>query len=270
MTAEVPPLWIRLEVLPGDSVPAMVEAAARAGFDGIAFPGRLRSRFETETLAARASLDLPVRAVSLGFEGSPCSPEPRLRQRFHDSMLELLDLTATLGARLLNLPPALVEDLPERFPAAAIAEQDRLLHEQLPALADAAAERDLTLLLEPVNRYETEYLRTLGHADRLATELEHPAIGITADFFHMQLEELDPPAALAEVAGTLRHVHLAENTRVEPGPGSLDFVAGFRALHRAGYRGALEVECRSLSGPAESVLPACAEFLHRCWKESAA
>lgn len=263
-------LTLRLEVIPGESVAERVELAARCGFDGIAFPGRLRDRFGRETLAQLGELALPVKTVSLGFEGSLCSPDVDSRERCRDSLKELLDFTAALGAISVNLPPVLVQDNPERFPPGVESDaiQDALLIDQLPALGDEAAVRGLELLIEPVNHFETDYLVTLAHAARLCEAVNHPAIGLTPDFYHMQMEELDTAEALRQVAPWIRHVHTAENTRVEPGPGQLDFGPGFRALKEAGYRGLIEVECRRLSGPAEMVLSRSADYLRQTWAEA--
>src|SRR5690606_27493737 len=125
-------------------------------------------------------------------------------------------------------PPVLIQDNAERLSDEA--EQDALLLEQLPALGDEAARRGVVLLLEPVNRYESDYLNTLAHAARLCAAVGHPAVGCTADFFHMQIEELRPAESLRRAGPWLRHIHVAENARVEPGPGSLDFRPGFAAL----------------------------------------
>jgi sugar phosphate isomerase/epimerase len=168
-----------------------------------------------------------------------------------------------LEIKLLNLPPCLIQDNPERVTDRA--ECDGLLLEQLPALGDAARERDVMLLLEPVNKYESDYLNSIEDAAGLTRKLGHSHIACTADFFHMQMEELHMDVALNRAGAFVRHVHVAENTRVEPGPGSLDFGPGLRALKETGYQGLIEVECRWLSGPAESVLPASVEYLRRGW-----
>lgn len=263
-------LTIRLEILPGDSVRDRVELAARCGFDGIAFPGRFAGRFAEETLKSLADLPLPVTTVSLGFTDSLCSPLESHRRRCRDSLLDLFDFAARLGASSVNMPPVLIVDNPDRFPntASGRVEQDRLLIEQLPALGDEAARRGIGLLIEPVNRSETEYLTTIGHAARICRAVNHPSVGITPDFFHMQTEESDGADAIRNAAGWIRHVHTAEDTRVEPGPGKLNFKPGFRALKRAGYTGLVEVECRSLSGPASEVLPRSAAYLRREWTEA--
>ena len=143
--------------------------------------------------------------------------------------------------------------------------QDRLLLEQLYEIAEEARRRDLYLLLEPVNRYETDYMNTLTHAAGIAEEAHHSHLGISADFFHMQIEELNIQESINKAGKWIKHVHVAENTRVEPGPGSLDFKPGFRALKNVGYDKYIEIEARSLSGEAAVVLPKAIAYLKNLW-----
>lgn len=258
-------LTIRLEVLPGDSVMQRIELAARCGFDGIAFPGRFRSEFGEEALANRSMLPLPIETVSLGFEGSLCSPDIESRERCFRSLLELFDFTAALGAGSVNMPPILKQDGVTRFPPDSITEQDKLLIDQLPALGDEAVKRGIQLLIEPVNRSESDYLHTVIHAADICEAVNHPGIGLTPDFFHMQKEEDDIAVALKQAGQWIRHIHTAEHNRVEPGPGTLNFRPGFKALREMQYTGLVEVECRALSGDAEEVLPKSAAYLRSEW-----
>lgn len=288
-----PPISVRLELLPGDQLADQLLAAHRFGFAGVALPGRFLDQWLTPLRACRADSPLPFAGISLGFNGSLLSPHARVRQECGESLQRLLDLAAELEAGWINIPPCLLQDHPERITDAggfaSLDERlDALLLEQLPALGDAAHARGVQLLLEPVNRYESDYLNSIEHAARLCEELNHPALGCTADFFHMQLEELNTAAALratgrgtvrspgaaVDLAGhrecrpAIRHVHVAENTRVEPGPGSLDFRPGFGALKEIGYNGWIEVEGRGLSGRPDEVLPRAADYLRRLWREA--
>lgn len=271
-------LSCRLEMLPGDRVRDQLQAAHRFGFDGITLPGRFRDRWLTQLRDCFKDRPLPMVSISLGFENSLLSPNESERQICRDSLLRSFDLCAEFGATLFNLPPCLIQDNPVRIRDAAsfssVRERlDSLLLEQLPALGDEARQRGVELLIEPVNHYESDYLNSIQHAVDLCQKLNHPAIGFTADFFHMQIEELRMGDAIggtgpAANGGKLRHVHVAENTRVEPGPGSLDFKPGFRALKAIGYQGWIEVECRQLSGTAAEVLPKSVDYLMGTWKDA--
>ena len=72
-------------------------------------------------------------------------------------------------------------------------------------------------------------------------------LGILADLFHMHIEETDSPQALRDAAKYVYHLHLADNTRHEPGTGDIDFVAAFSVLKALHFTGWLAYEC-SISG----------------------
>ncbi|MCD6051507.1 MAG: hypothetical protein K0Q55_2916 [Verrucomicrobia bacterium] len=262
----MPPITCRLEVLPGANVAEKVANAQRYGFAGIALPGRFLKSWLDEARAFKADSPLPFVSLSLGFEGSLLSPQAAVRQQCRDSILRLLDICAEFNAHLFNIPPVLIQDNPERLKDRA--QQDALFLEQLPALGDAAKTRGVTFLMEPVNRYESDYLHSIEHAAQLCAQLNHPAIALTADFYHMQLEELHADAALTTAGIWTKHVHVAENTRVEPGPGTLNFSPGFKALKDLNYRGLVEVECRTLSGPGDVVLPRSVAYLKKMWQDA--
>lgn len=266
----VPDISVRLEVLPGETVAEQIGNAAKFGFDAIALPGRFKDRWLAQLRECVKDSPLPMASISLGFVHSLLSPTEEQRRACHDSLIQLLDLCAELDAGLLNVPPCLVQDNPERIHDAAefgsLQERlDDLLNEQLREVGAAAEERGVVFLLEPVNKYEAEYLNSIEHAAAIARRLNHRGVAATADFFHMQMEELDTAKAIERSMPLIRHVHVAENTRVEPGPGSLDFRPGFAALKEAGYAGIIEVECRYLSGRAEEVLPRSANYLRENW-----
>ncbi|MCL5271100.1 MAG: sugar phosphate isomerase/epimerase [bacterium] len=263
-------LSCRLEMLPGARIIDRLNSAKRFGFDAVALPGRFLNDYLEELRACLSDLPLPLATLSLGFTGTLVSPRPAVRAQCRASLLRVFDLCAELGVWGFNMPPVLIQDNPERITQggaddSAVETRNALLLEQLPQLGDEAGQRGVYLLLEPVNRYESDYLNTVADGTRICEALDHPSIGLTADFFHMQMEELDIAQALEKGAKWIAHIHVAENTRVEPGPGAMNFTPGFHALKAMGYGGIIEVECRTLSGPAEVVLPRSAKYLRAIW-----
>ncbi|MFZ2148887.1 MAG: sugar phosphate isomerase/epimerase family protein [Sedimentisphaerales bacterium] len=268
-----PRIACRLEVLPGGRILKKLTNAANFGFDAVSLPGRFLNDYLDELRGCLSNSPLPLVSMSLGFSGSLLSPYEKVREQCRDSFLRLFDICAELGVAYVNVPPVLIEDNPDRItdpgPYASVEQaQDALLIEQLPDLGDQAKKRGLMFLLEPVNHYESEYLNNVPHAAKLCETLNHDHIGLTCDFFHMQLEELSIPQSLSRAGRWIKHVHVAENTRVEPGPGSLNFKPGFQTLKGLKYGGFIELECRKLSGPAEKVLPKSVEYLRRLWKQA--
>lgn len=110
------------------------------------------------------------------------------------------------------------------------------------AAGDYAQGKGLKIAIEAINRYETYFVNTMEKACRLAGEINHPAVGVMADTFHMNLEESDMEASLRMAADRLLHVHLADNTREPPGMGATDFGRVLRTLKDIGYQGILCME----------------------------
>ncbi len=64
----------------------------------------------------------------------------------------------------------------------------------------------------------------------------------------MHIAATNTPDALRAAGKHVRHCHLADNTRQEPGTGDIDYVAGMKALLDIGFQGYMACEC-GISGP---------------------
>ena len=108
--------------------------------------------------------------------------------------------------------------------------------------ADYAQQKGVRLCIEAINRYETYFVNTLTKAYALVREIDHPAVGIMADMFHMSIEENNIGRSLRMIADRLIHVHIADNTREAAGLGSTDFKDMLYVLRDIGYDGPLTME----------------------------
>jgi sugar phosphate isomerase/epimerase len=97
------------------------------------------------------------------------------------------------------------------------------------------------MALEPLNRFETYFLNPPDQAVALAPA-DAPDCGVCVDVFHMNIEEKDLLAAVRTAAPRLVDVHVAENNRLAPGMGAIDWNALVRTLRDVGYDGALTME----------------------------
>jgi sugar phosphate isomerase/epimerase len=99
------------------------------------------------------------------------------------------------------------------------------------------------MAIEPLNRYETYFLNRGDQALALAKEVG-PECGVCLDLFHMNIEEVDMFAAIRQVgkAKKLYDVHVAENNRLAPGMGNVDWPKLVATLREVGYDGALTME----------------------------
>jgi len=109
-------------------------------------------------------------------------------------------------------------------------------------LCELAGRLAVTILLEPLNRYECDYINRLADVAAIAAEIGAPNLKLLADTFHMNIEEPDIAASLKAAGRLLGHVHLADTNRQAPGHGHLDIPAILSALDEMGYQGYLSFE----------------------------
>jgi D-psicose/D-tagatose/L-ribulose 3-epimerase len=109
-------------------------------------------------------------------------------------------------------------------------------------IAPTFASHDVTLAIEPLNRFETYFLNTAADAAELCDQVNHPNIGILFDTFHANIEEKSIADGYRTVAKHLKHVHTCENDRGIPGTGHVEWASVFEALREIGYDGWLTIE----------------------------
>ena len=99
----------------------------------------------------------------------------------------------------------------------------------------------VTLALEPLNRFETNFLNRHDQALVLAKEVG-PNCGVCLDAFHINIEEKDLYQAILNTGKKLFDFHVADNNRMGCGQGDYDWAKLVKTLKKAGYNGALTVE----------------------------
>ncbi len=97
------------------------------------------------------------------------------------------------------------------------------------------------MAIEPLNRFETYFVNRGDQALALANDVG-PDCGVCLDVFHMNIEEVDMHAAIKKVGKKLYDVHVAENNRLAPGMGRIDWGKLVATLREVGYDGALTME----------------------------
>lgn len=127
-------------------------------------------------------------------------------------------------------------------------------------LLDRVTGSNASVLLEPLNRYESRYLNSVDDNLRMLRSVDHAHAGLLPDTFHMSIEEANIADALRTAGDQIRHVHLGDNNRLLPGDGSLDWKSIFGALREIGYEGAVNLECSTNGDPGQT-LPASARKL---------
>ena len=124
---------------------------------------------------------------------------------------------------------------------------DELLARQLAELGEYAGQRGQRLLVEVINRYETNLFNTAEELTAFIRKWDLRGCAVHLDTFHMNIEEADMAAAIREAGDLLGYFHVADSNRLAPGMGHLDFPAIFAALRESGYQGTVSLEC--IPGP---------------------
>ena len=238
--SEAPGGAIIMRGSPGDAF----ALASQLGYDGVELHIHHPSQFnrdEVKKLVEKYGLGIPtlgtgMAATQEGLTFSDPDPEVRrqavIRIKEHIALAAHLNSAVTIGSingRLGNDP------------------QKRPIHREaaldcLKECSKAAAEAGVTILLEPLNRYECDYLNTLEEGVKVIRQIGTPSLKLLADTFHMNIEEADITASLRTAGSELGHVHLADSNRQAPGYGHLDVRGVLRVLREMGYRGYLSFE----------------------------
>lgn len=227
-----------------------LDRVAALGYDGVEVAVRDPGAVDGGRLRDHCvRLGLPVVALGTGQafleDGlSLTSPEAGIRRAASERLRQHINLASILNA-VPGAPPTGVQvivGLIRGRAAAGRAQAEEWLREGLRAALATAEAAGVGVVIEPINRYETDFLNTVDEVLALIQRIDHPRLGLVADTFHMNIEEVSIEESLRTAAPYLRHVHVADSNRRAPGLGHLDFRKILAVLREVGYRGYLSAE----------------------------
>ncbi len=237
--------------------------AAEMGFDGIEL--MVRDPAELDWAAVKATVDgaglgVPqiVTGELFGADGlCLATSDEELRRRAEERTRAVIDLAACLGA-MVNIG-RLRGQL--RF-VGQVADPWGLAVEHLRGVIEYASGRGVRIAIEPLNRYETDFVFSAADGVRLIKDLGYDNVGLMLDFFHMNIEDASIEEGLRVSAARLWHIHIADSNRLYPGAGHIDFDSIFATLADIGSQGYISGEMQPLPDPDAAAVKTI-EFL-RC------
>jgi sugar phosphate isomerase/epimerase len=119
----------------------------------------------------------------------------------------------------------------------------RRLADSLEVVSREAADSGVKIFIEVINRYESNFFNTATSLSEFLSDNKLSNCFIHLDTFHMGIEEIDPLGSIGKAGNMLGYVHVADNTRLRPGAGTVNFPLYFNKLAEIGYDGWLSVEC---------------------------
>ena len=239
-----------------------IDMAANLGFDGVELNLLDSARLDQDAILSRVSaLGLQVPSIGTGQsyfheDLSLANPSPQIQAAVRERLRGHIEFAGKLGAAVVlgSIRGKLQGDSPDERDASY-----RIAVDAVQELAEFAAPRGVHLTIEPINRYETNFVNTIQEALDFMGAVGRPNLGVLADTFHMNIEEPNIVESLERAGNLLFHVHYADSNRYAVGMGHLDFAEITNTLNGIGYDGYLSAEII----PVPSSLEAA-----RCWMQS--
>ena len=219
-----------------------IPKAAQLGFNGVELALKRAAEInpaQLQTLLADNQID--VSCISTGQvyadEGLMFTdPNPVKRARLSMIFRELIDLAAQFG-KLVNIGRVRGQIGERPKP-----EAEALFIDMAQELCDYAQPKGVTLILEPVNRYEIDFINSVEEGVDLMHKVNRPNMKLMPDVFHMNIEDRTIGPELARHIKFVEYIHFADSNRLAPGQGHLDFPKILNHLFHAHFDGWVSVE----------------------------
>ena len=272
---------LALAIAPEDAIPSSfvvfrdrldvtIPQVARLGYDGVELA--LGQASDVVAAEVRRLLDdhgLGIAAVSTGRVYAEqhawlSSPDEVVRTRAATILRGLVELAAELGATRVNIGRVRggIEEGEDAETAIG-----RFV-EGIRAVGDHAEPYGVNLVIEPVNRYELNFVNSvMPDGIAIVDRVDHPRVKLMPDSFHMNIEDAHPEESLLAAGHRVGYVQVADSNRWAPGQGHIDFRPFFDALASIGYDDWVSVEMLPFPSPDLAAEQAVA-FL-RAWMPSA-
>jgi D-psicose/D-tagatose/L-ribulose 3-epimerase len=196
-----------------------------------------------EVAAAVRDLDLRCSVVAIMSDArDPIHPDPRVQQNVLAYLRRATDVLLALGGGPIvgaaytaagRVYPASPDQRKREFDLAV---------KHMRQAAAYAGDRNVVIAIEPLNRFESSFMSKTEIAVELVAAVDHPAIGVNLDTFHINIEERSFGETIERVGGKLYHVHACENDRGRPGSGHVPWGEVAEALGRIGYDRTIVIE----------------------------
>ncbi|MFC2159090.1 TIM barrel protein [Actinomycetota bacterium] len=238
-------------LIPGKSNRERINLLSSLGFDGIEIV-----YFEEEN-----SIKSDIKEINSALKNNPIKvsattyihnnlndfsdKDKALRRKSITKTKLGMEMAAELGCNYIWVPELRPIDPLPFFPKFNLMDKDKynLVIEQLHELADYAKKVEVSIYIEPINRYETTFFNTLSEAVQACKDVASDYICVMGDLFHMNIEESNISQSIINSKNYLKYMHLSDNNRWLPGYGDIDFIEIFKTLFYIKFSGYMTIEC---------------------------
>jgi len=157
-------------------------------------------------------------------------------------MKKLIDQMVVLGCPSLIGPVYSAVGRADAVPPAEYKQQWKTVVKHLKTLCKYAEQHDKQICLEPLNRFETDFINTVDQALKMIKDVGSPALKLHYDTFHMNIEEKCQGDAIKKTGRLLGHVHACGCDRGTPGNDHIQWDCIAKALKAVKYNGDVVIE----------------------------
>ena len=239
-----------------DGLELALEKSAEHGYRTIEFAYLRPELFDLDRLAKRArSLDVEI-GVTMGLPLAKdiSSEDPDAvaagRQMLKDAVAAVRDIGGNKLGGILYSAHTKYNRAPTRTGWMNSAEV-------IGEIGDLAHRNGIDVVLEVVNRFETNLLNTTAQGLRYLSDCGCEHVRLHLDTFHMNIEEANPAAAIRLAGDRLGYFHIGESNRGFLGDGVIDWDRIFDALVDIDYSRDIVFESFSTAVVDEGLSLAC-------------
>ncbi|MBB6480080.1 sugar phosphate isomerase/epimerase family protein [Spirochaeta isovalerica] len=223
-----------------DKLEVNLEKAARLGYDGVELALLHRDQVDLPSIKRHlkdTGLEIPMVSTGQIFADTGVNfthPDRSRREKAVSDFLGLMEVASELGS-MINIG-RLRGMLKDGEPS------EENFRQSMDRVLRRAGELGVIVALEPVNRYEINFLNTVDQCAEMIRSIGHDNLVMMPDIFHMNIEDPSIEGAFWKHSDLVGYVHLADTNRWAPGRGHMDFQSIFSALKGIGYEGYASVE----------------------------
>ncbi len=167
---------------------------------------------------------------------------PEQQKNSLDYMMKVIDQMVVLECPSLIGPVYSAVGRAEAVPAPEYKRQWRTVVKNLKTLCKYAEKNGKQICMEPLNRFESDFINTCDQALQMVKDVGSPALKLHLDTFHMNIEEKFQANAIRKAGKLLGHFHACGSDRGTPGNDHIDWPSIAKALKAVGYKGDVVIE----------------------------
>lgn len=150
-------------------------------------------------------------------------------------MMAVIDQMVALDCPSLIGPVYSAVGRADAVPTPEYKKQWRTVVKNLKTLCAYAGDKGKKICLEPLNRFETDFINTCDQALNMIADVGSPHLLLHLDTFHMNIEEKNQAAAIRKAGKLLGHFHACGSDRGTPGNDHIQWEPIAAALKEIGY-----------------------------------